>query len=288
MNNLLEQIPKILQESGDLFGFVSLIVIVSTLLCYAFYLRADQADKNRVFAIILLFFLGLVIVTFPVAAFSGFQTGSETTSEQVAENPSLIDPSLVKLSPQSTQQLENYLNTQGKAIDEESKRQVLQDALDTFINPKTSSVHQTEAPLGGVLTPSQPVSQTTETISKTTEVGGFLFALDGCYRNGQTVNCDFNVTNQSRERNKISLYADFGKESAIFDGASRYVATEATLADKRGARATLEIPANVEINAQVSFSNIPTTLTKAQAVEFWISNSGYSSIMFENVPILAK
>lgn len=280
MNNFIETIPEILEQSETLFGFFALIVLVIAFLSYVFYIRAEKADKNRAFILILLFFFGLVIVALLAGTLSGFQKGSEATTVQVSQNPGSVDPSLVRLTPTSISKLENYIESQGEVVTEENKARVLEEALDNHTNPSASS----RLPLSTLPPPSTTPTGRTE-FRRT--VSDFLFVLEGCYRNEQNVSCRLKVTNQGEDRRVMYLYANSSRESIIFDGATRYIANEVRLADQRSnGRVSLEMPSDIGVDAQLSFSGVPETMNTLQAVEFWIFADGQNSpFKFEDVPV---
>jgi RsiW-degrading membrane proteinase PrsW (M82 family) len=78
VNSLINKIPEILENSGNLFGFFVLLVLVITFLNYVFYIRAEKADRNRAFILILLFFFGLVIAALSAAPFHRFNATAKS------------------------------------------------------------------------------------------------------------------------------------------------------------------------------------------------------------------
>ena len=285
MNNLIDRIPQILDSSRNLFSLFALIVIVVGILSFFFYLKSDRAEKNRAFLFVLLFFFGVVIAALFTGTLSGFQQGSEATTEQVSQNPGSVDPLLVKLSPAAISQLETHIQDQGEEITSENKTKVLEEALENYTNPP-------EPPNPPTLTPRQPPESASgdadvQSADFQSTVADFSFALEGCYRSGQHVDCKMKITNQGADRRRMILFADGTRESATFDGDTRYLAYESRLADRRHPRqVVLEMPFDIGINAQLFFSPPPDTVSVLQAVEIWISaDNRYYAVKFEDVPI---
>ena len=135
MNNFIDKIPETLEKSTDVFSLFALITIVITVLGFLFYAKADKKDKNRAFVLILLFLVGVVLA----ALFSGIKIGSENTVNIIEQNPSSVNPQLVKLPIETIEKLENYITAQNKNPSEENKVAVLKEALANYINSEQNA-----------------------------------------------------------------------------------------------------------------------------------------------------
>ena len=134
MDNLINQIPEILEKSTNLFSFFALIIIVVIIIGLSFYGKGDKKDKNRAFYLILLFLAGMVIVAFIAGNVSGIQIGSENKVDKIEQNPSLLNPQSVELPLESMEKLENYITAQNKNSTAENKIMILEEALESYIN----------------------------------------------------------------------------------------------------------------------------------------------------------
>jgi hypothetical protein len=134
MPEILDKIPEILSKSGNLLGLFALLALVVASSGVILFIRAEKKDKNRAFFLIVLFFFGLVIAALLSGVVSGFTKGKEAIITQTQQNPSSVNPSLVKLSSDKIRELENYIELKGEKVTDESKTRVLEKALHTFLS----------------------------------------------------------------------------------------------------------------------------------------------------------
>ena len=129
MNSFINNIPEILDKSDSLFGVFALVAIILAFVVFFLFRNAETKQKERIFIYSTLFFLALVFSALTAGIFSGFERGSEVITDKVEQ-----DPSVVKLLPETGQQLETYISSKGQAATEENKAQILEEALEAYVN----------------------------------------------------------------------------------------------------------------------------------------------------------
>lgn len=286
MGNLINNLPQILEKSASLFGVFALVAIVLASVVFLLFGKADPKQKERIFVYMTLFFLALTFSALAAGTLSGYKGGGEAVTTQIEQDPSSINPSLVSLSPNTIERLERYIESKGEAVTQKNKVRVLEEALESYTNPKPVQPTVLDLPSPVSSSPSPLFSQTNKVKEK-----DFLFVFKGCYRSGQNIDCQVIITNQGEDRRELDLSANYINkfQSAIFANTTRYVANEAKLADRKNAdHVSLEMPSNIGVSAKVSFSGIPDEIKKLEAVEFFIRVDGDFPVRFSNVSVSAK
>ncbi|MCC5662712.1 hypothetical protein LC653_01890 [Nostoc sp. CHAB 5784] len=64
MDSLIQNIPVIIEKSGNPFGILALIALVFTFVAFIFFRNADPRQRERVFIITTLFLLTLIVIAF--------------------------------------------------------------------------------------------------------------------------------------------------------------------------------------------------------------------------------
>ncbi len=290
-NRLIDTLPEILEKSGTLFGVIALIVLAIAFLSYVFYIKAEKAERNKAFILVLLFFFGVVLVVLAAGILSGFQRGSEAITAQVEENPLLIT-----LLPETNEKLETLISSNEIAATEESKAQVLEEALEAYVNPElppaaTFSPEPTVAPTPTVAATSTPIS--TSAPAQTENIEGFKFDLQSCTRSSDTIiKCSFLVTNKEARR-ELRLSQNFSGESTkIVDlNGEQYSADSVKFGGLENSNTfrfvDIALAKDVAVKAEAIFKEVPSEVERLQLVEpsFYTSSTSWFPVSFFDVPI---
>lgn len=282
-NRLIDTLPEILEKSGTLFGVIALIVLAIAFLSYVFYIKAEKAERNKAFILVLLFFFGVVLVVLTAGILSGFQRGSEAVTAQVEENPLLIT-----LLPETNEKLETLISSNEIAATEESKAQVLEEALEAYVNPPPPAVSSSKP----AATPtSAPISAPAS--AQTKEVENFTFDLQSCTRERDTVvKCSFLVTNREARRELRLSQGSSSTSTKIInlDGEPYYADSVkfGGLESNVFSFVGIDLTKDVAVKAEAVFPEVPSEIERLQLVEpsFYISPStGWFPVSFFDVPI---
>lgn len=284
-NRLIDTLPEILEKSGTLFGVIALIVLVIAFLSYVFYIKAEKAERNKAFVLVLLFFFGVVLVVLTAGILSGFQRGSEAVTAQVEENPLLIT-----LLPETNEKLETFISSEGTAATEESKAQVLEKALEAYVNPELPSP-ATFSPKPTVATTPTPIS--ISALAQTENIEGFKFDLKSCTRSSDTIiKCSFLVTNKEARR-ELRLSQNFSGESTkIVDlNGEQYSADSVKFGGLENGNVLrfvdVDLAKDVAVKAEAIFKEVPSEVERLQLVEplFYTAEASWFPVSFLDVPI---
>lgn len=131
MENLINNLPQILEKAGSLFGIFALLAIVIAVIAFLLFNKAEPNQKEKIFFYMVLFFLALILSTLAAGFLTGFKGGGEVVSTQ-REN----DPSQVSLSPNTVAKLESYIKSKGQTVTREAKTRFLEESIESYVNPK--------------------------------------------------------------------------------------------------------------------------------------------------------
>jgi hypothetical protein len=139
MESLFNNLPEIIKASGSLFGIFALTAIVIAIIGFSYFRNANTKQRERIFLYIIAFYLTLTLSALMGGNVLGFRTGSKDVVKRIETNPSSIDPSLVRLSPDTIQSLDNVLSYKGEKITQENKSKILDEAVKAMANSDASS-----------------------------------------------------------------------------------------------------------------------------------------------------
>ena len=290
-NRLIDTLPEIVEKSGTLFGVIALIVLVIAFLSYVFYIKAEKAERNKAFILVLLFFFGVVLVVLAAGILSGFQRGREAVTAQVEENPLLIT-----LLPATNEKLETFISSDGIAVTEESKAQVLEEALEAYIDPElppptTFSPEPTIAPTLTEAPTSTPIS--TSVPAQTENIEGFKFDLQSCTRSSDTIiRCSFLVTNKEARRElRLSQNLSTASTKIVDLNGEQYYADSIKFGGLESSSypnyVNIDLAKNVAVKAEAIFKEVPSEVERLQLVEpsFSTSSTSWFPVSFLDIPI---
>ncbi|MEM8504326.1 MAG: hypothetical protein AAF716_14375 [Cyanobacteria bacterium P01_D01_bin.1] len=195
--DFLSYIPDILRESGNLFGVFALAAIIIAIIALLFFRNGEEKQKERIFLYTTLFLLSLIFASLFAGLSTGFQSGKEVA---------VADPTLVELSPTATQELENYLRSQGIDITEQNKSDVLSDAITeyTVSNPEPAIASTPEDSTAD--SENEPIPPVTDADDDSIP-DGFRLDQKSCSQRAETIACDLLITNTTEDIS-ITLFAN--------------------------------------------------------------------------------
>lgn len=256
-NNLVDNLDGILKESSNLYGFSTLALIIIGLLCVVLYARSSEKHKNRAFIITILFFMGLTLATLTAGIVGGFQQGNEVGIEQGSEKVQeqiQQDPSIVNISSDAAQTLDELITADGLQVDSESKTLIVEKAIRT-LNDSLEA-------------------ESIEKPSWVEEKEGFLFKFQGCSRKTGSTNvfCNFLITNQESEERVLTMYGGNSTEKSTIVAQGEVYGTRdfsvGNQPDIGSNRSTSTMPSRAEIGAWAEFKNVPESVDVLQSALF--------------------
>ena len=288
MNNLIDRVPAILENSDNLFGVFALIAIIFAVVVFLFFRNADTKQKERIFIYSMLFFLALIFSALTAGIFSGFESGSEITSAQVEQ-----DPSLVKLLPETVEKLNTLLLSENQATTEENKAQLLETALADYINSSETPTPASQVSDSSASQPSQPIeSEAHRSLSSpnSQENKGFIFELQDCRKSSEnSVSCSFLITNNQQD-NELKLYGDFiGYQSRIIDpNGNEHVATKVIFGDSQSRTIVdANLAQGIAVRAEIEFQGISESVEQLALIELlsFTRQDYYFTVQFRDVSV---
>jgi hypothetical protein len=135
----------------------------------------------------------------------------------------------------------------------------------------------------GKLTTSKKVSKIKQHSSSSryrTEIDDFVFLLNGCRRNQETIKCYFTITNKGEERD-LMIYPQGSK--IIGSGKESYLGSSLYIGGVTSIGSSTTMVKNYDYSAIITFENIPYKTTKASI--FSIMFIGPSPARFFDVPL---
>ena len=281
MSNFVNNIPEIIDNSDSLFGVFALVAIILAFVVFILFRNADTKQKERIFIYSTLFFLALVFSALTAGIFSGFERGSEIITDQVEQ-----DPSVVKLLPETGQKLETFISSKGQAATEESKAQILEEALDAYINPPEPSVPQPGNLFRSPLT-QNPSAQSPDSTIQVKDVKGFIFELQGCIRTSEAIlKCAFFIANKEKDR-ELRLYGNSRIKSRIIDpNGNQYIVSNVMFgSDKKPFSVSMNLVQDVGVKAEIEFEEVPAEIGQLALVELssYTQDAGNFTVQFRDV-----
>ncbi len=195
--DFLSYVPDILRESGNLFGVFALVAILMAAIALLFFKNGEGRQKERVFLYTILFLSSLVIASLFAGLSTGFQSGREIAD---------TNPALVELSPTATQKLENYIRDQGDSITDQSKSEILSDALASYVASEPDLITTPASENPTVNNDNEPAS-TAASADADSIPDGFRLDQKSCSKRAETIACDLLITNTAEDIS-IALFAD--------------------------------------------------------------------------------
>lgn len=288
MNNLIDRVPAILENSDNLFGVFALIAIIFAVVGFLFFRNADTKQKERIFIYSTLFFLALIFSALTAGIFSGFESGSEITTAQVEQ-----DPSLVKLLPETVEKLNTLLLSENQATTEENKAQLLETALADYINPPETPTPASQVSDASSSQPSQSIdSQSNRSLSSPNlqENKGFTFELQECRKSSEnSVSCSFLITNNQQDE-QLRLYGEhIGYKSRVIDpNGNEHVAINVVFGDSQSRSiATVNLAQDISVRAEVEFQGISESVEQLALIELlsYTRQDRYFTAQFRDVSV---
>ncbi len=275
MGNLINSLPQILANSGSLFGVFALVAIVIAFVVFLLFGKADPKQKERIFLYMTLFFLALTFSALAAGVLTGFKSGGDNVNAIIAKDPSKVDSSLVSLSPNTIKNIEKYLESKSESVTQDSKVKLLEEAVETYINPKP--VKTTIVEVTPTLTPNS------NPINPIQVDGEVTWEFKKCVRKETNVDCSFVLTT-TNDRLRYGL--NLNDETKMTDRQGReYFVNYANFVDIKGNKGTNlihEIQKGSTYNVSIDFT-VPVSVTELNSLIVKMVWSGL--VKFNNVTI---
>ncbi|NEP76828.1 MAG: hypothetical protein F6K17_23440 [Okeania sp. SIO3C4] len=246
----------------------------------------------------------LIILVFPLAAFSGYQLRQYIVANfpqlvglnQTPDSSKLLELEVqVKKLTANQTKLENQLkNSQTEKDELKNRIQELEVENKRLKNPTNTSTSTTVT---------SPLTETTSTSAKFFEEQGIVYELKGCHKSNvgsssQTINCTLLITSK-QENVGLSLYSKKYSlypypYSRMFEAGKEYIGTRVKLGSYSGtSRANNSLIKDVPMESTIIFDNVPLQVNKIKGLE--ISSSlrssyynSYINVEFRNISLSEK
>ncbi|MGK7884367.1 MAG: hypothetical protein AB4057_07030 [Crocosphaera sp.] len=133
----INKIPEILEKVGNPFILFALLIISILALSALFFKNSGDRQKFKTIMMVLLFVVTVFLSIFfgnTIKQVTGARETDIDTEKLVKENPSQIDPLVVRIPQQSLDKVENYIKSQNEQVTESSKSEFLVNAIGNYIN----------------------------------------------------------------------------------------------------------------------------------------------------------
>jgi hypothetical protein len=291
MDNLVKNLPQIIEKASSLFGIFVLIAIVVAVIVILLFRKDDPTQKKQIFIYTICFFGGLMLFALGAGFLSGFKSGGDNVTAIIAKDPSQLDSSLVNLSPSTTKNLEKYLIAKGEPITQEGKTKVLEASVEAYTNPTpitspTPEVKPTpiSTPTNSVVPKPNPTLISTSTLSEVSSTG-FLWKLSGCYLQKDKLTCNLTITSQDKNSSFDNIQS--GTELLmLYDNRGNFYRTSSIqIGNKFYNDCCYMVPfiANVETPMQVIFENIVKSASSVSEFTIKVKTKGtLGDVTFKN------